>query len=111
MPIVLGHVQRVALGPGDAGGVDEDVDRRPDLIAEPVDAVLGGKVRGVAGGVAAELLDFILQLVVLEVGEDDAGALGVEELRCGEADVAGPAGDEGGLVGEGRGPWGVQVGG
>ena len=102
LPVLLGDVaEGVALGAGDAGRVDEDVDVPVDGAADFVGAGLAREVGhdgAEAVAHAAEHLDGGGELVAVEVGHDDTHAVVEEEAGRLEPDAAGRAGNDRGAA-------------
>ncbi len=98
LPVLLGDVaERVAFGAGDAGRVDEDVDVPLGRVADFVSARLRREVGDDGADAlarAAEETDREVQFVLVEVREEEVGAVLQKHARRFEAYAAGGAGDE-----------------
>ena len=88
---------------GDAGVVDQDVDRRGRRLGGRDQRLDRGLVRQVAGhdmGALAEFGGQGIERVAARAGQDHDRALGMQPLRDGAADAAAGARHQGGLSGK-----------
>ena len=93
-------VSGFALGPGDAGRVDQDVEVPADRVADGVGAGLAAQVGHdraepvAAQPVGLQDLDRERELVGVEIGHQDAGALLAQDAGRLQAHASGGAGDD-----------------
>ena len=114
VPVLVLHPHREAV-PGDAGIVDEDVERaqrRLGLARQGLDLGTFSEVAGQHGAVPAELGRERVERLAAGAGDRHAGALRPERAGDGAAQAARGAGDEGGRalkVEHGELPQGLQA--